>query len=134
MTLATKRFNAAFQLVASLFTRFRFSHEQKQIKEAESRWLAINQEAKVCGCECGKPASRVQYDSRVVGNVMRETWTCDEHVGSSAWTFRPDGQPQAHYQQSSQCADCDDMCPQGGPIGRPITTWHCLNREPPMEN
>ncbi|WBB94115.1 hypothetical protein [Verrucosispora sp. WMMC514] len=56
-----------------------------EVAAAERRWRALNAAARAAGCRCGQPATEVRYDTRNVGSVPVETWTCTEHVGAEMW-------------------------------------------------
>lgn len=64
-------------------------------EQASLRWAARNAEAFAAGCKCGRPATRVRLDHRVLGHVPVEYWTCDEHINTESWTRRGDGSWEA---------------------------------------
>lgn len=68
-----------------------YVHSRLDELEAAERWRKSNEEARLAGCRCGKPATKVQRFGGTVGGVPHEAWTCEEHEGVQSWSQRNGG-------------------------------------------
>lgn len=57
-----------------------YGYSRRQVRVAERRWRAFNEDQKRKGCPCGNPGTvaRPSYGGQV-GNVVPVFWQCDEH-------------------------------------------------------
>lgn len=66
----------------------------REVRQAEERWLATNDdaraEARASGCKCGAPATHVRR-LPVMGGVPFEVWTCAAHVNVNGWRMNENG-------------------------------------------
>ncbi|MFG1846853.1 hypothetical protein [Micromonospora carbonacea] len=107
----------------------RAAARDREHREAEQRWHAINAAARAAGCLCGQPATHVARMPTGFGNCVHEVWTCAEHVGVNEWASNGDGTASPRFDRTSPCADCVGRCSTQGRIGadRP-DTWMCPTR------
>lgn len=118
-------------IISVLFGRR--AEQRYEVRAAEQRWRARNREKRAAGCQCGAPATHVEYDHRNVGSIPVEFWTCAEHVGVAMWSRTGmDGPWVAYWPRSEQCADCPGGCGRLTRIGEAQPyEWHCPRRAMP---
>lgn len=111
-------------LIGILFGRR--AEQRYDVRAAERRWRARNREKREAGCQCGAPATHVEYDHRNVGSVPVESWTCAEHVGAASWSQTDGGPWVPYWPQFCPCVDCPGGCPTLTKIGDAEPhEWHC---------